>query len=191
MADTFELDPFSSVARIALLPYMPPGVKIGIVDNAIRFFHPTLCDTVRRTIASLLTAGCSKHALFNLEVPFRRAAAWYAEQAPDVLAMARDGLDVLSTNYVDGNVAATIRAVRRWLDDLDDGDDGDTDFAAKPAMRRLMEAWSPEELRMINGQAKLLRENPDREYLVKCIDDFIVGKEPEIGAILRESPVYD
>ena len=93
MADTFALDPFSSVARIALLPYMPRGVKIGIVDNAIRFYHPTLLDTVRRSIDSLRTTGCSKHSLFNLEVPFRRAVAWYAERAPDVLPMAREGLE--------------------------------------------------------------------------------------------------
>jgi hypothetical protein len=191
MADAYALDPFSTVVRLALLPYMPRGVKIGIVNNSIVYFHPTVWHLMWRTLISFVNKGCTKHALYNLRLPFERAIQWYYTAAPELFHMARAGLRLLSENYQQdpssGNVTATIASIICLLDDPDAVPT--EDLSDKPTLARLQRCWRSDEIQAVASHAALLTHTKDSAFIVKCVDDFIRGKEPGIFDIIRESPL--
>jgi hypothetical protein len=184
VSDPFSLDPFSTVCRLALLPYMDEGVKIGICDNSIQFFDASLMAWVRRNIMDWRKKGCSKHDLYHLRIPIERAIVWYKEMAPDVLNMASQGLERLATNYVGhGNVKETINSMVQLLK----GQARVTpeDMTDKPSLRRLSGTWTKQEIEAVAQLFSLLKEEKSN-YIVDCINEFIRGKEPELLAIIRE-----
>ena len=189
MVDPLALDPFSLVVRLALLPFMEDGVKIGIVDNAVVYFQPNYWDIFWRTIRSLRNPGCTKHSLHKLHTPIERAIDWYHDDVPEVFALARRGLDRLAKTYGNdpnsGNVLATINAVIRMLDDPSTVAEIDT--TSRPALERLRKMWDREELESISKDFDLLKSG--KLYIIESINSKIKGKEPDILLILRESPV--
>lgn len=194
MADPYALDPFSTVVRLALLPYMSRGVKIGIVNNRIVYYRPNWFDLICRTLMSLANRGCTKHTLFHLRLPFERAIRWYQKCAPEVFVAAAQGLAMLSETYSDdptaGNVTATINAIAKLLERPEDLDP--EDLSNKPALLRLKRGWTTEEIEIVARQINLLKttEDADRvETMIRCIDEFVSGKEPVIFDIIRACPV--
>lgn len=180
--EVLAVDPFSTVVRFALLPYMTRGVKVGIVSNAIEFFRPNVIDTVRRTVRSWVSEGCSKHSLYALRVPFGRAVRWYYDDAPELFAMARAGLERLRSNYSDSNATAALDTV---VDILDNPDDDADDDPESPMLQRLRAMWTREDIDVIVRQLKRLPRAGDPEYECETIDRTIQGKNAEVQAIIR------
>jgi hypothetical protein len=187
MSHSFALDPFSTVARIALLPYMDQGVKIGIYKNTIVFHQPTVADWLRRSALSWFTQGCTKHGLFHLRVPMERATLWYAEKVPSVFEMTREGLDRLESNYGgSGNVCETIASISRSIQHTNQI--VPEDMSNKPSLQRLKTSWSDQELEAICKLFTLLRKEKSA-FIVECIEEFIRGKEPSLLDIIREPTI--
>ena len=182
--DPFSLDPFSSIVRLGLLCFMDPSTKIGICNNSITLFDPSLLSWLRRNYWSMLREGCSRHELFHLRVPITRAIVWYREKAPSVLEYASRGLKQLSELYeAHGNVKETLNAMIALLDERDSAEP--EDLSNKPNLQRLRDAWSDDEVQAIAHLFCIL-EKKQSEYIVTTIDQFILGKEPVLLDIIRE-----
>jgi len=194
MADPFALDPLSTVIRLALLSGFKPGVKIGIVNNTIVIHRPTLIDRMLRTGASFFTQGCTKHALFHLRLPLERAVAWYHHEVPLLFDMALEGLRVLAESYAsdpaDGNVTSTIQLVIKILEECDAVAPEPIDD--KPALQRLRDAWSTHEIAALRLLVPLLLDGDTsmpRESVINSVEELLRGKEAELFAIIRSSPM--
>lgn len=183
MADPFSLDPFSTIARLALLPFMEQGVKIGICDNKIEFFDLSITAWVRRNYMDFFRRGCSKHDIFHLRVPVARAIQWYRDAAPGILALAADGLEKLAANYTQhGNVTVTVQSMVRLLRGQEEAPAEDA--SNKPLLLELRAEWSPEEIETMSGLFSLLRSKQS-PHTVSCIITFLSGKEPNLLTIIR------
>jgi hypothetical protein len=66
------LDPFSCLAKLALLKYMPIGTKISIYENKLYFNEPSSMQGVVRFIY-----GDGREDLHNLYQPIRKCAKWF------------------------------------------------------------------------------------------------------------------
>jgi hypothetical protein len=182
--DPFALDPFSTVARLGLLCFMDPQTKIGICENSLMFFDPSLISWMWRNYWNLVKQGCSRHDLFHLRLPLTRAVAWYKDTAPEVLDYAQRGLEQLSELYVvHGNVRETINSMVRLLSERD-GVEAE-DMSNKPNLRRLHEAWTLQEIEAVAHLFTLLKQEHSH-YIVSAIHRFIEGKEPMLLDIIRE-----
>lgn len=179
--EALAIDPFSTVVRFALLPYMERGVKVGIVNNAITFFRPTVIDTVRRTVRSWMSEGCSKHSLYALRVPFGRAVRWYYGMAPELFEMARTGIERLRSNYSDSNATAALDMVVDILDNPEEGDDD----PETPMLQRLRHMWGQEDIDVIVRQLRRLPRAGNPLYECETIDRTVQGKNAEVQAVIR------
>lgn len=192
MADPFALDPLSTVVQLAVLSRLEPGVKIGIVRNAIVIHRPNVKDWVRRTGASLFTQGCTKHALFHLRVPLERAVTWYYEKTPHLFEMALRGLGVLLESYKsdpsDGNVVDTIKLAIKTLKERDAIAPESLD--GRPALRQLQLSWTDAEIAALTHVVPLMeREGPVPEHIVACVEELLMHKQRDLIDIIRSSPM--
>jgi len=183
MADPFSLDPFSTIARLALLPFMAQGVKIGICDNKIEFFDLGIAAWMRRNYMDFFRKGCSKHDIFHLRVPIARAIHWYRDSAPGILTLAAEGLERLAANYTQyGNVTVTVESMVRLLRGHEEAPV--EDISNKPLLRELQAEWSPQEIETMSGLFSLLRSKQS-PHTVACVITFLSGKEPNLLSIIR------
>lgn len=193
VANPFSLDPFTTIISLAMLAVMPPGVKLGIRNNSIIFFHPTIVDTISRTLQSLTNNGCTRDCLYRLRTPVRRAVEWYGyESCPEVFNMAYQGLSRLRETYRQhggGNVTDTIEFCMQLL--RPEGLEGaePESLEGKPSLRRLQAAWNADERRTVGDLFQLVTNNPDKSFYITCIHDIVRGKEPALHAIIREPSV--
>jgi hypothetical protein len=196
MVDQFGLDPLSTVIRLALLPYMPPGVKLGICGNRIVFFYPTVIDWIRRTVTSLSNSGCTKHCLHCLRSPILRAMAWYGDGIRPIVQMARAGLQRLCDNYAtDGNVVQTLQSFM-WLIDHPEQTQAE-DISDKPALEALRDSWTAQEITTVNNLLTLVQLPPadlasktsNKTHLIACVEDFLCGKDPQLLEIIQKPAV--
>lgn len=182
--DPFSLDPLSSVVKLGLLCFMDPTTKIGICNNSIELFDPSLYSWLRRNYWSMTRQGCSRHDLFHLRVPLSRAISWYRDKSPVVLDYAAKGLRQLSELYnMHGNVRETLNAMIMLLDNRDRVEP--EDISSKPSLQRLRDAWSDSEVDAISHLFNLLKQEQSI-YIVNTVEQFIHGKEPELLEIIRE-----
>lgn len=183
MNSQFTLDPFSTIVKLALLPYMDNGVKIGICHNSVVFFQPTAIDLARRWFQSWTNIGCTRNCLFHLRTPIERAVLWYKQLTPDLFSTASDGLGKLKTTYESGNALDTLTFAIQQIQcpQIIQKED----IYQNPMLKKLMESWTPEEVHAITEWFRLLKLNPHQKYIIRCIDEFIAGKEQQLHAIIR------
>lgn len=205
--DSFGLDPLSTVARLALIPFMPDGVKVGIRNNDLVFFPPTAFGILRRTFESYVNPGCSRQCIYLLRAPVRRAVEWYGLDAlGDMAVLAYEGLARLRRTYREegrGNTADTLELIMQFLRPVDgrtadsnaapaasaSGAAGAEDISHQRALKQLRAAWQPEEIDVLTRLFGLLRTSPDQPRSVACVETMLDGKAPELHAIIREPPV--
>lgn len=181
MADPFILDPISTIVCLALLPYMDAGVKIGIVNNRIMFFQPTMWGRLHRSIYSWINPGCSKHSLYHLRLPIEQAIFWHGHKYEKMFEMAKAGLKTLKTAYqvhpTLGNVIETINSLLNIFDE-------DVSYEETEKDVRIRESWTEEELTAIYEWLCLLQKER-KQYIVNSIYNHLCGKEKELSLNLR------
>ncbi len=179
--DPFMVDPFSTVVRLALLPFMPEETKIGICDNSIVFFQTSYTSWLLRNVWSLTKQGCSRHDLHHLRAPIERANSWYRTKAPEVLKSAAEGLRRLARVYRNhGNVRETICSMIKLLEEEEPGE-----LELDPQIASLRNAWDDNEIGAVK-QLFVLLKSQSSEYIVGAIKQFITGKEPKLLEIIRQ-----
>jgi hypothetical protein len=193
VTNPFSLDPFTTIISLAILAVMPPGVKLGIRNNSIIFFQPTVFDIISRTFQSITNNGCTRDCLYRLRTPVRRAVEWYGyDSCPEVFNMAYKGLARLRETYKQnggGNVTDTIEFCMQLL--RPEGLEGTEpeSLVGKPSLQRLQKAWSVEERKAVGDLFLLMTSNPDQAFYITCIHEIVKGKEPALHAIIREPAV--
>jgi hypothetical protein len=179
---TLSLDPFSTVARLALLSFMEDGVKIGIVRHTIVYSKDTIIDRALRTLLSLTNSGYSREALYNLRHPLELARRWY--DVPFLFELAIDGLHKLQRNYklVSGNVVDTITFAIYTLQTPS----SDTE-PMTPTERWLRYNWQKDEINALITWFELLKTptaQTDQTFIISSIDNYLKGKERDIQLTL-------
>lgn len=197
--DMCALDPFSTVLRLALLRHLPENTKVGIIDNALRFYQPTLMGSLWRTYDNFThTHGVSHHALYQLRTPIERALDWYyADKTAPVFKMASGGLLRLAGNYVrpeQGNVLETLRLFSTLLAnaathsqrvslEFNTGTD-------RPRLVRLRESWTPAEIAAVCSWISLLESDEENRHdIIECIDRFLTAKDRTTRTIINAATV--
>jgi hypothetical protein len=179
---SLTLDPFSTLARLALLSFMEDGVKIGIRQHAIVVFKDTFMDRALRTFFSFRNTGCSRESLYTLRYPLLLARRWY--DVPLLFDLACDGLLKLQRTYQlsSGNVVDTITFAIHTL--ASPTSDEEPLTSTEHALRR---CWKTAEIKALLNWFELLK-NPDLQkehvFIMTSIDDYLKGKEHEVRLIL-------
>lgn len=193
VANPFTLDPFSTLVNLALLSLMPDGVKIGIQNNAIVYYTPSLLDTVVRTVQSWANKGCTRESLHHLWFPVRRAMDWY--DAPLLTQAAKVGMDKLIDTYTNdrgGNVVHALQRARGLLDRdpaVTDSMGQAEDLATRPRLQELCHAWSEEERKAVSQLFALARAQPTQAHYRTSVMEILRGKAPELYRIIRTPAV--
>jgi hypothetical protein len=194
----FLLDPFSTIIYLALLPYKPEGIKIGIQDNRITYFYDHWLDRVRRTFYDRFYCGYSRIAILHLKSPIKRAIEWYCnDRTTEAFVLARSGLESLRGTY-DTAHDETSTAVKQLLSTyialLDQptrrehkNSDSIGDNFTDAELNSLRDAWTLEELDIVNEMFKLIKQAPAelQDARVNNIEVFVGGKQPQLLKILH------
>ena len=194
--DLCALDPFSTVLRLAMLQHLPENTKIGIIDNALRFYQPTLLGSLWRTFDNFTRIhGVSHHALYQLRPPIERALDWYlSDTTAIVFKMASAGLLKLAQNYTrpeQGNVLETLRLFSTLLASPQPKRASiELKAVDRPRLTRLRESWKSTEITAMCSWVTLL-ENDDenRRDIIASIDRFLTAKDRLTRGIINEATV--
>ena len=198
----FLLDPFSTIIYLALLPYKPAGVKIGIEHNHITYFYDCWFDKLRRTLYDRMYCGYSRLAILHLKSPIKRAIEWYHRSNTDeAFQLARQGLEALRSTYENSH-DETSNAVKQLLTsyialmsvsaDAGPGrrerhNSGSGDNFTDAELNSLKDAWSDQELDIVNEMFRLIKQAPAdlQDARVTNIEVFVRGKQPQLLKILH------
>lgn len=176
-----NLDPLTTIVRLALINYRPGPVKIGITANGIVLFNDTWLDRSRRTLQYWLGNGCSREFLYTLRPPLELAVILYRDQYPELFQWAHSGLAKLKQTYNCSNVSETITLAMRTLYD-----------PASTALQQLQQVvtqqrpvhpvhaaskHSDEEIRALMAWLRLLEAAPSKLYIADAIEVFLDGQQ--------------
>lgn len=170
-----NLDPLTTVVRLALINYKSGNVKIGITTNGIVIFNDSWMDRSRRTLQYWLGNGCSREFLFALRPPLEQAVIMYRDRFPLLFELAYRGLERLKTTYSCSNVSETITLAMRTLQDPINQivQDCKQDSEQKTL-------WTDYDIEAVLVWLRLLNENQSKSYIADCIDLFLDGKSLEL-----------
>jgi hypothetical protein len=178
-----------------LLEHLPEDTKIGIIDNALRFYQPTLFGTMLRTFDNLTRVhGVSHHALYQLRPPIERAIKWYRSDATSVVfRLAASGLLRLAKTYTrpeQGNVVETLQLFSTMLLTPPDTASGEPAVNNRPRLAQLQKAWKPAEINAVCSWISLLEsDEQNRADIIACIDRFLAAKDRATRNIIHEATV--
>lgn len=174
------LDPFSTLVRIALLPYLPNGTKVAIMNNSILYTPPTLFGKMLRTGMHYIGPGCSRDMMHTLRHPIEHAVCWYPD-AKELFDRAKDGLERLKRTYSDsGNVKDALTLTIAVFDHPKSHIPETSE-----TLSELRKSWSKNEIDIVVLLFRQLAETPSEEYLVDCIIKFVEGKQVSLRQIIN------
>ncbi len=178
-----NLDPLTTVVRLALINYRPGPVKIGITTSGIVLFTDTWLDRSRRTLQYWLGNGCSREFLYTLRPSLEQAVLLYRDQYPALFQWAHSGLSKLKTTYNCSNVSETITLAMRALHDP--SQQLQSHALAIPTLlsnrtTHSSSIYTDEEIQSIMAWLRLLETNPSKTYIADAIDVFLNGKAQEV-----------
>lgn len=112
------IDPFSCLAKLALLSHSQNGTKISISNNQINFNDPNYGQGILRFLC-----GDNREDLHNLLAPIQKARDWFYDKNDKnivyIFEKAACGLKNLKNSY--GQFATIQHAIDRYTDVLVDG----------------------------------------------------------------------
>ena len=94
---TLILDPFTCMARLAMLSFKDKGTKISVGDNRISFYEADLFQGAIRW-----SYGDTRNDLHNLNNPIKKALEWYdinCKEIEYIFERAINGLEILKLAY--------------------------------------------------------------------------------------------
>lgn len=120
------LDPMTTLLRVALLKYMPPGTLMRFHHNRIVYDGPGLLQGLQRDYARWCGQSASKEDLHNLLPPLLRACEWFGTDDTHraMFQCAIDGLNELMRTYRRKGAFQTCDAIRSYVRLLQDTLDG-------------------------------------------------------------------
>lgn len=96
----FLLEPWSALASIALIGFMPRDIKIAVNNNRIEFFSSNVIDRLYRTMLDKYKSGYSRTAVLHFKEPIAKAIEWHGSQNTlPVFIQAHRGLTMLKKLY--------------------------------------------------------------------------------------------
>ena len=203
MADNeFLLHPFSTIISLALIVFMPRGVKIGIQHNRFEYYMPNIWHTLYRSVMDKLRRGYSRTAVLHLKVPITKAIEWYGSQetAP-LFALAQRGVNLLRDTY-SPDTDEVSRTVTQLIDTYSetigaaltnmtaptpaprlttrpesnpssDDSDSDSDGSQEDPSTSIRSCWTVEEIRVILGMFALLSEHESERLRESRVNTII------------------
>ena len=91
------LDPLTCMARLAILQFKEPGIKISVGNNRISYNNPDYLQGATRW-----TLGDNREDLHNIYNPIKKTLLWYnirSKEIKGVCDFAVDGLKKLRETY--------------------------------------------------------------------------------------------
>lgn len=178
------LDPLSTLIRIALLPYMPRGTKIAILNNSIIYTPPTIIGKLMRTGLHYIGPGCSRSSrdmMHNLRHPIEHAVSWY-DDAAELFDNAKEGLSQLKHTYSESGNVKDALALTLAVFDKPKSQITET----SETLTELRKSWNKNEIFIVVLMFRQLAETPiPEDYIIECIIKFVDGKQCHLRQIIN------
>ena len=186
------LDPVTTVSRIALLQYKPPGTKISIHDHKIGYMESSIYQGTWR-----MFQGDQREDLKNLYKPIVACVKWWGDYpgVKDIIREAILGINILKNTYSEtSTIFHTLSLYKTIMEHYLDKQPIDhlVDSALDtndPPSEDIIGLWKKKEIEVVSTLIRNIVYYAENEELKKIhmepLEKLLDGKEQMLQDILR------
>lgn len=177
----YLLEPFSTIIKLILLKFKPPGTKINIYNNSIQYNYPSLFQGISRSLS-----GDSRQDLHNLCNPIMKSLEWYPiTEYSFFYNLCIDGMNKLKESYDSNSI------INHTLDHYIGLLEGKQFNSIKEnaVVSKLKTFWCDKEISIIRSLLEhilSIESNKEKENYIQQLESMIVSKENTVYNYIHE-----
>jgi hypothetical protein len=190
------LNPFTSLIRLCLLPYIDIGTKLCISNSRIYYQYPSIFQGILRW-----KNGDKHYDLHNLYNSIIKSLEWYNvcdENIIKIFKMTIVGLEQLKCSYI--NTLLIQHSISHYIDTINSNLNSNSNTTIVKSIKilkkdvdtltnleqQLRDIWSNNEIDVIHNLLLLLESTEKPGYIVNAIIIILDGKDSDTQTLIMQ-----